>query len=57
MQAFSRIRFSILLLALSHFSAGQSNRCSITVGGKSGFIDTLGNIVIEPIYEYYCQFY
>lgn len=34
----------------------QVNRCVIKVGGKYGFIDTLGNVVIEPQFENAYQF-
>jgi hypothetical protein len=48
--------YCIVVLLFFQISWGQTNRCSIQVGGKTGFIDTNGRIVIQPQYDYACQF-
>lgn len=46
----------ILIIFLPLFNSFGQNRCKVRVNGKYGYIDTLGNIKIEPIYSYANQF-
>lgn len=50
------MKLLFIFLLTFQYSYGQYNRCSIKVDGKCGYIDTLGNVVIEPTYEYGAQF-
>jgi hypothetical protein len=47
---------TILFIFLSIQDASSQNRCRIRVDNKFGFIDTLGQIKIQPNYDYADQF-
>ena len=52
----TRLLFSLILSILSINNLCAQNRCVIKLDGKTGYIDTLGNVVIPTIYESGIQF-
>jgi hypothetical protein len=50
------IRITTLFLLLSTFAFGRANRCLIKVDGKFGYIDSLGNVLIKPQFDWAIQF-
>ena len=44
------------LICLVSITGHAQNHCRIKVNGKYGFIDTIGNVVIQPVYDYAQQF-
>jgi hypothetical protein len=51
-----RLLFLLILSLLSINNLYSQNRCVIKMDGKTGYIDTLGNVVIPTIYESGIQF-
>ena len=52
----TRLLFLLILSILSIINLCAQNRCVIKLNGKTGYIDTLGNVVIPTIYESGIQF-